>query len=86
MQKEIINEEIGGDGGKIVFGIDQGAFKAEVSYPIGKLIQPAKDALKNLIPGEKYDGYVDTVVDKVLEFLGLEVPAPAAPVAPPKED
>ena len=83
MEKEFFNEAIGGDGGKVILGAEKGLLKVEASFPILKLIEPATKWIKGLIPGEKFDGYVDVVADAALKFLGVEKPqAPAEEPAP----
>ncbi len=85
MEKEFFNENLGGDGGKVVGGIDKGNLALDLRFPVLKVVQPAAEFLKKLIPGDKYDSYVDDIVSAGLKLIGIAVPAPAptpAPTAP----
>ncbi len=81
MKKEFVNEAIGGDGGKAVVGAEDGLLKVELSFPIEKMVEPAKTFVKGLIPGEKFDGYVDVLAAGILKMLGVEAPKVEEPTA-----
>lgn len=82
--KELFKDDfkIGGDGatGNVSLAADAGLLQAKVavSFPIIKILTPVADALKKLIPGEKYDKYVDDALEAALKALGID-PAPALP-------
>ncbi len=82
MKKEFVNEKIGGDGGKAIVGAEDGLIKVELSFPILKMVEPAKTFVKGLIPGEKFDGYVDVLADGLLKMLGVEAPKAEVAAAP----
>ena len=74
MKTEFVNENIGGDGGKAVIGVDEGLLVVQFSFPVLKILQPVAKKVKELIPGEKYDKYVDDALEAGLKFLGVELP------------
>lgn len=49
--KTIVEKEFGGDGAKASLGLDGSNLVAQVSYPIGKLVQPLNDIVDKAING-----------------------------------
>jgi len=68
--KTIVEKEIGGDGAKAGLYLDDGKLKAEVSYPVAKVVEaivkpldPLKEKLKALIPGNWDDPLVESAFE-----------------------
>lgn len=78
MEREFVNEPLG-KGGRAILGIDKGMLKVESTYPLAELVTPVKTFVKGIVPGEKYDKYVDDVFDAIFKVIGIDMPeAPAA--------
>lgn len=75
--KEFFKEEfkIGGDGGKgtaqVVADAGDIKVKFEAAFPVLKFVEPLRAKLKELVPGEKFDGLVDVAIDAGLKALGI---------------
>lgn len=67
--KVIVAGPIGGDGGEYALKVDAGKLKAEIGYPIEKVLEPVKknfvDKLKGLIPGD----WIDKAWSEAVKFF-----------------
>lgn len=75
MEKVLVKEKLGGDGGQVALVVENGDLQLMVSYPVIKVLEPIKtkvvDKLKALIPGDKYDFVVDSGWEALLDVFGM---------------
>lgn len=73
MSKVIVGGGIGGDGGAYALKVEGGLLKAEVGYPVAKILDPIKknfvDKLKALIPGSWDDALIDAAWAEAVKVL-----------------
>lgn len=78
--KEIFSTPVGGDGGKVGLAVDGGALELVVSYPVAKILAPAKalilDKIKAAIPVQVVDDLLDKAWDEAVALLSESPPAP----------
>lgn len=89
MEKVLVKEKLGGDGGQVALVVENGELQLMVSYPVVKVLQPIKDKvvdkLKAIIPGDKYDFVVDKGWEALLDVFGMAKKEEAQPEEVPPQ-
>ena len=73
MSKLLVGGLVGGDGAAYALKSEGGALKAEISFPLAKLLEPIKknfvDKMKAVIPGSWDDALIDQAWNEAVKFL-----------------